>query len=285
MDMVSRVLVTGAAGRIGRAVLDALAVWGVPATALVLEPVAGDLLADRVVVGDAGDPVAVRRALEDVDAVVHLAAITHPLRNTPYTVYGTNTMATLTVLEEAGRAGVRHVCLAGSYGVTGLPWTDQEAHPAYLPIDEATPTVVADPYGLSKQADELTAAMMARRHGMSIVTLRYPFIGDHERLADRAALYRSDPAAGAAELWTYLDVRDAAAAALAALRVDTREAQAVYLCAPDTLSDEPTADLLARFHPDVPVRVPVVGRVALIDTAAASMLFGFEAAFPFGSGC
>ena len=278
--MTEHVLVTGAAGRIGRAVLAHLADHGIEATALVLSD-PGDLPARRVVVGDAADPATVRAGLTDADAVIHLAAIPTPARNTPQEVFGTNTMATLTVLEEAGRAGIRHACIASSYGVTGLPWSITETHPPYLPIDEEMPSQVSDPYGLSKQTDELIAQTMARRHPMSIVCLRYPFIGDHQRLAERAALFHTNPAAGAAELWTYLHVHDAARAALLALAVPGPGAPAVYLCAPETLSAEPTADLIARFHPGVEVRAAIGGRGAAICTARGEELLGFRAEWVF----
>ncbi|WP_194891282.1 NAD-dependent epimerase/dehydratase family protein [Catenulispora pinisilvae] len=272
--MTEHVLVTGAAGRIGRAVLAHLADRGVAATALVLaDP--GDLTARHVVAGDAADPATVREALHGVDAVIHLAAIPTPERNTPQEVFGTNTMATLTVLEEAGHAGIHHACLASSYGVTGLPWSVTDAHPPYLPVDEAMPPQVSDSYGLSKQTDELIAQMAARRHGMSVVCLRYPFVGDQERLAARARQLSENPAAGAAELWTYLDVRDAARAALLALAVPGPGAPAVHLCAPDTLSRQPTSDLIARFHPGVELRAAISGRQAAIRTAAAEQLLGF----------
>ena len=272
--MTEHVLVTGAAGRIGRAVLAHLAESGIGATALVLaDP--GDLAARHVVVGDAADPATVRKALEGTDAVIHLAAIPTPERNTPQEVFGTNTMTTLTVLEEAGTAGIRHATVASSYGVTGLPWSVTPVHPPYLPVDEAMPSQVSDPYGLSKQTDELIAQMAARRHGMSVVCLRYPFVGDQQRLADRARQLRANPALGATELWTYLDVRDAARAALLALAVPAPGAHAVHLCAPDTLSPEPTSELIARFHPDVELRTPISGRQAAINTAAAEKLLGF----------
>lgn len=276
--MPTRVMVTGAAGRIGRAVLTLLAERGIETNALVLaDP--GDLTARLVVTGDAGDATAVRAALDGADALIHLAAIPTPQHHTGQEVFGANTLATFTVLEEAGRAGIRRATLAGSYGVTGLPWTDDpHPHPAYLPLDEAAPSQVADAYGLAKQTDELTARMMARRHAMSVVTLRYPFVGGFdERLRAHAARITEDPAAGARELWTYLEVNDAARAALLALDVPGPGAHAVHLCAPETLVPFPTEELLRRYHPTTPLRRPLPGRTAPVDTAAARRLLGFTA--------
>ncbi len=56
VPMPRRILVTGAAGRIGRAVVDLLASYDVTVTALVLEEPPGAVPADRLVVGDAADP-------------------------------------------------------------------------------------------------------------------------------------------------------------------------------------------------------------------------------------
>ncbi|MEV6103865.1 NAD(P)-dependent oxidoreductase [Streptomyces sp. NPDC051940] len=278
--MTGRVLVTGAAGRIGRAVLDRLAAEGVEAHALVLQD-PGDLPARLTVTGDAASAVAVRHALSGVDAVIHLAAIPTPQRHAPHEVFAVNTLSTFTVLEEAGLAGVRRVALAGSWGATGLPWTaDPEPHPAYVPVDAALPAQVADPYGLSKQVDEVTAAAMARRHGMSVVCLRYPYIGGFdERLRAHAAAVEADPAIGARDLWTYLEVRDAARAALLALSVDAPGAHVVHLCAPETLVTHPTADLMARYHPGTEIRRPLPGRTAPVDLSAAEELLGFRAQF------
>ncbi|MET9220484.1 NAD-dependent epimerase/dehydratase family protein [Streptomyces sp. NPDC088197] len=279
--MVTRVLVTGAAGRIGRAVLALLAERGVEANALVLDDPGdlGRLGARLVVTGDAADPETVRRSLDGADAVVHLAAIPTPERNTPQEVFSGNTLATFSVLEEAGRAGVRHVALASSWGVTGLPWTgDPAPHPPYVPVDAAMPGQVEDPYGLSKQVDEVTAAMMARRHAMSVVCLRYPYVGGfEERLRAHAALVTEQPAYGARDLWTYLEVGDAARAALLALRVTQPGAHVVHVCAPEILVPFPTEELMRRFHPTTRVLRPLPGRTAPVDTAAARRLFGFTA--------
>ncbi|MFD4942134.1 NAD-dependent epimerase/dehydratase family protein [Streptomyces sp. NPDC058239] len=276
--MVTRVLVTGAAGRIGRAVLALLAERDIEANALVLDD-PGDLPARLVVTGDAADENTVRAALDGADAVIHLAAIPTPQRNTAREVFATNTLTTFAVLEEAGRAGVRHAAVASSWGVTGLPWsTDPAPHPAYVPVDEAMAHQVEDAYGLSKQVDEATAAMMARRHSMSVICLRYPFVGGFdERLRAHAARLTAQPADGARDLWTYLEVRDAARAALLALHVPGPGAHAVYLCAPETLVPFPTEELLRRYHPTARLLRPLPGRTAPVDTTAARRLFGFTA--------
>ncbi|MFF2327464.1 MULTISPECIES: NAD-dependent epimerase/dehydratase family protein [unclassified Streptomyces] len=276
--MVTRILVTGAAGRIGRAVLALLAEHSVEANALVLDD-PGDLTARLVVTGDATDPASVRAALDGADAVIHLAAIPTPEHTTAQEVFATNTLSTFTVLEEAGRAGVRRAAVASSWGATGLRWTaERDPHPAYVPVDAAMEAQVDDPYGLSKQVDEVTSAMMARRHSMSVVCLRYPFVGGvDERLRAHAARLTEEPAAGARDLWTYLDVRDAARAALLALDVPGPGAHVVHVCAPETIVPYPTEELLRRYHPTTQVRRPLPGRTAPVDTTAARRLFGFTA--------
>src|SRR4051794_37196570 len=128
-----RVLVTGAAGRIGRGVLDLLAAGGMAANALVLED-SGDLPAELVVEGDATDPAAVAAAMKGADAVIHLAAIATPEWEPAERVFAVNTQSTFTVLEQAGRAGVRRACVASSQAANGLAFAATDLHPAYVPI-------------------------------------------------------------------------------------------------------------------------------------------------------
>jgi nucleoside-diphosphate-sugar epimerase len=271
-----RVLVTGAAGRIGRVVLDLLADRGMAANALVLED-PGDLSADLVVKGDAADVKAVRAALHGADAVIHLAAIPTPERTPAEDVFANNTRATFTVLEEAGAAGVRQACIASSFSLNGLPFAARELHPAYLPIDEDLPSQAEDPYALSKLTDELTAQAMARRHGMSVVALRLPYVGGmEERLVEFARKCARDPGLHARGLWAYLETRDAAEALLLGLSVPGPGAHAVYVAAPETLVDQPTEELIRRYHPQSTLRARLPGRTVPIDTSAATALLGFH---------
>jgi nucleoside-diphosphate-sugar epimerase len=278
---MSRVLVTGAAGLVGRAVLELLADERIPATALILEPAAKPLPADRVVVGDARDPGVVADALRDADAIIHLAAIPAPDRDPDESVFAHNTQTTFTVLNQAGWAGVRMAAVASSYAICGLPFARRPLTMPYLPIDTGLPLQVTDPYALSKKADEATAAMVSLQYGMTVVALRMPFLGTpQERLADAAQRYADHPAAGAADVWSYLDARDAARAMLAALSPAEPGNHVVYVAAPETLAPYPTEELLGRFHPGVP-HPPFEGRTVPIDLNPARELLGFEARYPW----
>ncbi|MFE2843278.1 NAD-dependent epimerase/dehydratase family protein [Streptomyces scopuliridis] len=278
-----RALVTGAAGRLGTAVLNELAARDVEVTALVAED-PGPLRAGRVVVGDARDPAAVSDALDGADAVIHLAALASPEVAPPETVFATNTQATFVVLNEAGERGVRRAVIASSLSITGLPFAKVRRHPPYLPLDVDVPLRIEDPYALSKQVDEATAAMMHRRHGMTVTALRFPFLGDPGRLTGHAERLARDPAAGASEMWSYLDLRDAARACLLGLTAPLEGAPVLFVAAPETLVAADTRDLLAAHHPGVPRRAALEGRAVAIDLRPAQRLLGFTAHHPYPLG-
>ncbi len=292
--MPAHVLVTGAAGLIGTAVLKLLTDHGITTTALILDPgtptsavrpaSGATVRADRVVTGDAADPAVVDRALRDADAVIHLAAIPTPLDDPDEVVFGRNTLATFTVLDRAARAGIRTCAIASSYAICGLPFARIPLRMPYLPIDAALPLQITDPYALSKRVDEETAAMITRRYGTTVVALRLPFVGAADgRLAEMAALLAGDPAHGAPDVWSYLDVRDAARALLAALTPARPGCHVVYVAAPETLSAQPTEELLDAFHPGVP-RPRFPGRTVPIDLIPARDLLGFTATHPYPLG-
>ncbi|NDL55948.1 NAD-dependent epimerase/dehydratase family protein [Phytoactinopolyspora mesophila] len=280
---MKRILVTGAAGLIGRTVLRHFTELDVPVTALVLED-PGDLQASRVVVGDAGDRSVVTDALKDVDAVVHLAAIPSPKFGTADRVFSGNTAATFTVLDAAGERGIRRMVIASSINAVGLKFGPHPVHPAYLPFDEHLPTEAADPYSLSKYVDEATAAAMARRHNATVVALRFPMVaglgngpGTDDRLPGFLKMIAADPEHGAPDLWMYLEVRDAARAVEAGLRVSAPGAHVVTVAAPLTSAPYPTEQLLDAFHPGVPRRAQFPGREVPADLTVARDLLGFTA--------
>jgi NADH dehydrogenase len=101
------ILLTGATGTVGTALLRRLTLDGRPVRALVRD---GQRLGDQrvrvqIALGDLADPPSFRNALRGVDTVIHLAA---SIRDQPRaSIEELNALATLRLVRAAERAGVR----------------------------------------------------------------------------------------------------------------------------------------------------------------------------------
>ena len=111
-----RVLVTGASGRIGRHVVDAL-VADHEVTVLDLAPPVQDV---RFIEGDVLDLAKVRASMAGQDAVIHLAAIDFGVPAEPEAYFGVNVMGTWNTVQAARDAGIRKVVLASSVSAVGV---------------------------------------------------------------------------------------------------------------------------------------------------------------------
>jgi nucleoside-diphosphate-sugar epimerase len=271
-----RVLVTGAAGRIGLVTVQHLTELGALVTALsnVEDP---DLKADRVVIGDTRSEADVADALTGVEYVVHLAALAHPAAGTPYDVYTVNVVSTFNVLAQAGALGIRRAVIASSINATGIPFNPHGILPAYFPLDEKIPADVGDPYSLSKQNDENTARMAWRTWGIDVVAFRFPHVNSADVQQQRADDARRDPGGGVREAWSYLDTRDAAYAIELGLTATLSGAHTFFVAANTTSAPYGTEALLDAFAPGVPRLRRFIGREVPIDLTAARTVLGFQA--------
>ncbi|MGC4938943.1 NAD-dependent epimerase/dehydratase family protein [Kribbella sp. DT2] len=273
-----RVLVTGAAGRIGSVTTRHLSELGALVTALTIvdDP---ELKADRVVIGDTRSEDDVADALTGVDLVVHLAALAHRDSGTPYDVYTGNVVSTFNVLAQAGALGVRRAVVASSINAYGVPMNHHDVLPAYYPLDEKIPSDVDDWYSLSKQNDENTARMAWRHWGTDIVSLRFPHVNNAEVLRRQSDGFRTNPAAGVREAWSYLDTRDAAYAIELGLTVPLSGQHTLFVAAGTTNAPFATDDLLDAFAPGVPRLRRFPGREVPMDLTAARTVLGFQAQY------
>lgn len=130
-----RVLVTGAAGFVGRHLVTALAEAGYRVRAMVHRPRPGAAPPGvEVVQGDVTDPDSLRRAMEDVQGVVHLVAVIreHPPRVTFQRI---NVQGTRNVVAAARQAGARRLVHLSAIGAQHTPalaylhskWLGEEA--------------------------------------------------------------------------------------------------------------------------------------------------------------
>lgn len=164
---MTRVLVTGGAGRLGRHVVAAL-LPDHDVTVLDLAAPAGDLPMVRASILERE---AMAPAFEGQEVVVHLAAHDADAedRVDESDFLRTNVEGTFHVLDLARRAGVRRVVHCSSVAALNI---SDENPPAYLPIDADHPGRPSRAYGLSKQAGELVCRRFAMLGGMEIVCLR-----------------------------------------------------------------------------------------------------------------
>jgi uronate dehydrogenase len=185
------VLVTGAAGRVGSAVRPHLR----ERFDLVLFdrlPTPSPHAGERVLVGDLAVRPDVRAALAGVDAVLHLACV-HGLELAFDDSLDANYRATVHVLDEARRAGVRRFVYASSHHVHGA-----HAREGFAGDDAAfAPDAY---YGLGKAFGELACALHAERFGLEVCVAR---IGNADpEVADDRALRLWTSARDLAELFT-----------------------------------------------------------------------------------
>jgi nucleoside-diphosphate-sugar epimerase len=164
---VSGVLVTGATGFIGKALLPFLVHRGHTVIPVVRRQ-AG--LPNELVVPDIDGATQWRHAFTGCDAVVHLAARVHAMNdniNNPLLAYRkTNVEGTLALATTAAEAGVRRFVFISSIKVNG---ERTNANTAFRADDLPDPV---DPYGISKLEAEEGLLALSRKTGMEIVIIR-----------------------------------------------------------------------------------------------------------------
>jgi uncharacterized protein YbjT (DUF2867 family) len=111
-------LLTGASGTVGRALLSRLIADAVPVRCLVRDPrrLGADRVRVQIALGDLGDHLSFRHALRGVDTVVHLASV---MRDQPYgSIEELSGVATWRLVQAAQRAGARRFVFFTTMGAS-----------------------------------------------------------------------------------------------------------------------------------------------------------------------
>jgi nucleoside-diphosphate-sugar epimerase len=168
------VLLTGASGFVGRAVLNAAKQRGV-----VVRPVFRSLasvkgLAGAVMVPGLDGEADWSQALQGVDVVIHSAARAHVMREEaldPLTEYRrVNVQGTSNLARQAAAAGVRRFVFISSIKVNG------EATLPDRPFTADDAPAPEDAYGISKAEAETELRRIAQETGMEVTIIRPPLI-------------------------------------------------------------------------------------------------------------
>jgi len=179
-----RILVTGSAGHLGEALVRTLRPRGHDVVGLDVLP---SPFTDAV--GTISDPSFVREHMRGAQAVIHAATLhkPHVATHAKQAFVDTNITGTLTLLEEAIRAGVGAFVFTSTTSTFGDALTPPEGAPAAWITEEVTP-VPKNIYGVTKTAAEDMCALFHRDHGLPCVILRtsrfFPEEDDNEVVRD-----------------------------------------------------------------------------------------------------
>jgi len=271
--MAQRIVVTGAAGQAGRAVVADLREHGydVTATDVVVSAANRDEGMLKADLCDYGQAVEV---LANQDAVVHLANIPAPGLSTPAVTFNTNITMNFNVFQAAAAVKLSRVVWASSETTLGLPFDNP---PRYAPVDEDHYPVPTSTYALSKVASETIAGHIAEWSGIPFVALRFSNIMDPEWYQEFPE-HQDDATKRKWNLWGYIDQRDVAQACRKALEVDASKIQgspAFIIAAADTVMSRPSAELLAEVYPGVKLTRDVGEHGTLLAIDRAREVLGF----------
>lgn len=268
-----RVVVTGSAGKAGRAVVRDLLDHGhdVLGVDLVRDPaeLCEQLVADLTEHGQTVE------ALAGADAVVHLAAIPAPGLRPPELTFRVNGASTFNVFSAAALLELRRVVWASSETLLGLPF-DRE-RPRYAPIDEDHPPLPESTYALSKLVGEAIAGQFNRWTGIPFVGLRFSNVMEPHDYA-RFPGFWGDPQLRRWNLWGYVDARDVAQSCRLALDADVTGAETFIVAAGDTVMNRSSAGLMAEVYPDVEIRRELGEFETLLSIGRAQRVLGYAPA-------
>lgn len=180
---VDKVLLTGAGGKIGKALLPALVEAGHHVRALEYTD---GLQVERldnveVVTGDLRDPALAPRLIDGIDVVIHMANV----KENRDLFLDANVKGTFYLLDACREAGhVKQYIQAGSDARAGIYY-----YPQPIPIDENHPhSGYPGYYPLSKVLEEVMCEQFRIMHGLPITVLRFSWVHDEDDILAHVTL-------------------------------------------------------------------------------------------------
>jgi nucleoside-diphosphate-sugar epimerase len=280
--VTGRVGVTGAAGKLGRAVVADLMAhgWDVVSIDRVRpDNAVGEFVAvELTAYGQVLEVLTGRVDLHpgSLDALVHLAAVPAMGVLTNSATFINNAAASWNVFNAARAAGIHNVVWASSETVLGLPF---ETPPPYFPLDEEYRARPESTYSLVKALEEEMAHHLCRWDPqLKMIGLRFSNVME-TRDYESFPSYDADPHLRKFNMWGYIDARDDAQAVRRALDHDATGLNVFIVANADTVMNRSSADLIAEVYPGVPIHKPLGEHETLISIDKARRVLGFEPQF------
>lgn len=247
-----RILVTGAAGKLGSAVAERLARDYDVVQLDCLPPTRPEQReAGEFHVASVTERGAVSLAMEGVHGVVHCGAI--PRNAPPFDeLMNVNVGGTINLLEEAGtRRTCERFVFISTIRVHGvLEEVRPEFMPRFLPFDESHPCLTVEYYGGGKLQAEHWCRMYVKRFHKPVVAFRPSYI----LARSLEAGFKAQEAPATPSLVQYVATTDFVEAIAGALEYDPQDGMESFLIhADDQFTTTPSLDLARRYFPGVPL--------------------------------
>jgi NADH dehydrogenase len=251
-------LLTGATGLVGSALLPRLTAAGIPVRCLVRDPrrLGPERVRVQIALGDLADPPSFRNALRGVDTVVHLAA---SVRDQPAgSIEELTGIATWRMVQAAERAGVEHFVFFSALSAS--------AH---------NRTRLLRAKALAEKAVRESKV----RHTIFAPSIIYAPGDRYLNLVHRLSLLPVMPIGGGGRaLFQPIWAEDVADCVMTALHLSTDGSRRYELAGPDTLSHRDIIDIVLRSfgrrRAVVRVPTPVVSRsLRALDSLTRSRAF------------
>ncbi len=271
-----KIALTGGSGHLGRAIANAALASGHGVVSI--DRVAPTEMDERdnlnFVLADITDYEALVEAFEGCDALIHMAAIPVPGKLADHIVHNNNVTGSYNALRAAAENGIKNVCQASSVNAIGLAFSRKQRFD-YFPVDELHANYCEDPYSLSKWICEQQADSFVRRYEeMRIASLRFHLVVHERETAVQA--FRAENLQGRQQLWAYVRADASAQACLLSLEASFRGHEVFYIVAPDTTVEVPSAELAARYYPEVAIRGDLSGNRSFFSSEKAERLLGWK---------
>ncbi|HEX2915395.1 MAG TPA: NAD(P)-dependent oxidoreductase [Chloroflexia bacterium] len=271
-----RIMVTGATGRVGSRFVPRLLERGDQVRVVVRHPEQADFLGQlgaEVVKGDLLEPETLPAALDDVEAVVHLAAFFRGA--TPEQAHATNLEGTVALAQAILKAGISRLVFASTNLVYG-PGRGR-------PLNEDDEPRPVQAYPVSKFAAEQALQELQRSEGLGLTILRLPFVyGDGDpHLAELLPMVRSWPLTRRFQMGHHRDVAQALMLALETSHTEGRvynvaDSEPVTIAEIRKLDGEPVDESEKAFS----LPVPPDSWEGIVDTSRIQKELGFRPIYP-----
>ncbi len=278
-----RVLLTGAAGRLGSETYAQLKAAGIDVRATDISRRRDMPGPVRVV--DLLNREAAYELVDGVDAVIHVANHSHARSATAQRVLSENVAMNMNVFQSAVESGVGKILYASSIqAMAGSRTFDSgngRAEVPYLPLDGNIPQHPGNPYALSKCFGEQQLRYFVEQKMLaSAIAVRFPLLLARERFASWRARAGGAPMLAQNTLtdegFSWLSYTDAAKLLCAALKAELPGYRCYLPASPQPRQGYTVREIIERYMQGAELRKPIDQIDAIVDVRGITSDTGWK---------